>query len=366
MALAISGIRTETADSLIGRIYETAVLPEQWPDLLDRIAHSLGALGGNLIRSHESGINLISSPSIEETAREFDRQGWNQNNSRVSRRLERASYPGFLADIELHTIEEINSLPMYTEFLTPRGASAGSGTVIQGAENDIILVAIEGFPSHQRSLEASGFLDGLRPHLARATTLSSHIRQQRAKSLVEAFNLMGLAIALLDVNGRVIRASDQFALAFDDLLLDGTKRLQIPDKLADRRFAEGLVTMRWQNSGCSIAIRDSNQMGRAVLHLVPARRDAVGMFDNVHLFAILANPDNHALPDADIIAALFDLTPAEARVARAVAENRALAELAQEWGISVETIRSQLKRVFAKTSTARQGELVSLLARLAG
>ncbi|APW72017.1 helix-turn-helix transcriptional regulator, partial [Sphingopyxis granuli] len=216
---------------------------------------------------------------------------------------------------------------------------------------------------HQAAQQAAPFLDGLRPHLARAATLAGEVRRQRAASLVEAFNVMNMAVALLDIRGRVLRASKRFEAAFDDLLLDGSVRLQIADSIADRRLADGLATMRWIDRGCSIAIRDRDQTGRAVLHLVPASRDAMGMFDRVRLFAVLADPDNRALPGADIIAALFDLTPAEARVARAIAENRAPAELASEWGISVETIRSQLKRAFAKTSTTRQSELVSLLTR---
>ena len=40
------------------------------------------------------------------------------------------------------------------------------------------------------------------------------------------------------------------------------------------------------------------------------------------------------------------------------------AELARETGLSPETVRTQLKLAFAKTSTSRQSELASLLARL--
>lgn len=171
------GHRHEATDAIIGRIYETAVIPDLWPDLLEHIAKSLDALGGNLIRRSAAGVQIVSSPSAVEITQEFDRQGWNRNNSRVARRLERASYPGFLSDIDLHSIEEINSLPMYTEFLTPAGLAAGSGTIIQGLEDEAVVVAIEGFPSHRAAQQAAPFLDGLRPHLARAATLAGEIRR---------------------------------------------------------------------------------------------------------------------------------------------------------------------------------------------
>ncbi|NJL08424.1 MAG: helix-turn-helix transcriptional regulator, partial [Methylacidiphilales bacterium] len=57
-----------------------------------------------------------------------------------------------------------------------------------------------------------------------------------------------------------------------------------------------------------------------------------------------------------------DLTPAEARVARALIEGQSVTDFARTVGLSPETTRTQLKSVFAKTGTRRQIELVALLA----
>jgi DNA-binding CsgD family transcriptional regulator len=56
------------------------------------------------------------------------------------------------------------------------------------------------------------------------------------------------------------------------------------------------------------------------------------------------------------------LTPAEARIALGIARGDALAAIAEAHGISIATARTQLKSVFAKTGTHRQGQLVALLA----
>ena len=58
----------------------------------------------------------------------------------------------------------------------------------------------------------------------------------------------------------------------------------------------------------------------------------------------------------------FDLTPAEARVARALASGLPLDRVAAEFGLSVQTIRNQLAAVFHKTGTSRQVELLRLIA----
>ena len=61
--------------------------------------------------------------------------------------------------------------------------------------------------------------------------------------------------------------------------------------------------------------------------------------------------------------ALYDLTPAEARVANQVVMGKSLDECAQSLGHTVATSRNLLKRVFAKTDTRRQNDLVSLVLR---
>ena len=62
---------------------------------------------------------------------------------------------------------------------------------------------------------------------------------------------------------------------------------------------------------------------------------------------------------------LFDLTPAEARVACGIGEAKSIEALAAQLGVSRETVRVQLKAVLGKTGLNRQAELASLLSGLA-
>lgn len=67
---------------------------------------------------------------------------------------------------------------------------------------------------------------------------------------------------------------------------------------------------------------------------------------------------------AGTLKARFGLTPAEQRLAVALADGTGLREAAGHLGICLSTARAQLKAIFAKTGTHRQAELVALLARL--
>ncbi len=57
----------------------------------------------------------------------------------------------------------------------------------------------------------------------------------------------------------------------------------------------------------------------------------------------------------------FHLTASETRLAICLASGQSLREAARHIGVSYETVRTQLKAIFAKTNTRRQVELVLLL-----
>nr|WP_283815780.1 helix-turn-helix transcriptional regulator [Bradyrhizobium lablabi] len=60
----------------------------------------------------------------------------------------------------------------------------------------------------------------------------------------------------------------------------------------------------------------------------------------------------------------FGLTQAEARVALASSSGKTMFETAQLLGLSPNTIKTHLRRVFAKTATGRQAELARLMASI--
>ena len=72
---------------------------------------------------------------------------------------------------------------------------------------------------------------------------------------------------------------------------------------------------------------------------------------------------SETLPD-DLLNGLFDLSPAEIRAANGLLGGKTIDDMAGELGLSRETIRSQVKAVLSKTGTARQSNLVSLLANV--
>lgn len=80
---------------------------------------------------------------------------------------------------------------------------------------------------------------------------------------------------------------------------------------------------------------------------------------------ILLDLDACAQPSTATLQRIFGLTPAEASLAIAIARGGTPDKIAAGRRVSRTTVRTQLARVFAKTQTSRQAELVRLLGRIA-
>jgi DNA-binding CsgD family transcriptional regulator len=81
----------------------------------------------------------------------------------------------------------------------------------------------------------------------------------------------------------------------------------------------------------------------------------------VFVLTPVAAPD---APPVELVQSLFDLTPAEARVARGLASGRTVDQLAGDAGVSPNTVRVQVRGVLEKTGCERQTDVVALLGGL--
>jgi DNA-binding CsgD family transcriptional regulator len=77
---------------------------------------------------------------------------------------------------------------------------------------------------------------------------------------------------------------------------------------------------------------------------------------------LLVTDPERVRPAADThLRALYGLTTAEARIAHALLDADRLADVAENLGVTLSTVRTHLQRAFEKTDTRRQSELVRLL-----
>lgn len=75
----------------------------------------------------------------------------------------------------------------------------------------------------------------------------------------------------------------------------------------------------------------------------------------------ISDPEDSLEISSDVLARLYDLTTAEIRVLKVLCQGKRIEALAEELGITVHTVRHQLKQIFRKTDTQRQSELIKLI-----
>ena len=151
-----------------------------------------------------------------------------------------------------------------------------------------------------------------------------------------------------------------------EVVCDLTRRIALVDAAADTLLAAAIE--RIQRPGLtagaavsSFALRATELRTPMVVHVLPVRGAAHDVFATANAILLITPVQNAAAPDSKLLQALFDLTPAESRIAQGIGNGETVEAIAARLGISTATARSQLKGVMAKTGTGRQTELALLL-----
>lgn len=350
-------------DQLIDDIYAAAWLPELWPQVLEQLTRAADGFGAVLFAADERAQRWTATPALAPVMADFVAGGWQGRNSRTIQALSRP-HPGFVSDLDLLSPAQLARDPLYEEFLRPRGLGWCVGTAVPSPSRDLLVFSIE------RRLEtgpmpapAVAAMDPLRPHLARAALMSARLQLEQATGTTATLEALGLPAAVLREDGRVLATNALFNRETDRVLAPAHGRVSLADPAAAALLQDAIAQATHPRAPGVRSIPVAGGAGQPPLiaHLLPVRRQAHDIFARATTVLVLTPVIAARAFSTDLLQGLFDLTPAEARVARAIASGETLESLAATSGLSRETARSQLKLVFAKTGTRRQADLVALL-----
>jgi DNA-binding CsgD family transcriptional regulator len=176
---------------------------------------------------------------------------------------------------------------------------------------------------------------------------------------------------LVDADGRIVHAnaSGQALLDERSVLRAGSGKLAAVAADADRELSQTLALaaggdVAIGNKGAAVALK-ARDGEHYVAHALPLtsserRRAGAGYAATAALFVRKATLEVSSPPET--IARLYRLTPTELRVLLAVVEVGGVPEVAEALGMGEATVKTHLHRLFAKTETTRQADLVKLVA----
>lgn len=354
----------ELSEQFIDQIYEASFIPEKWPVLLDGLAQAVEGLGGYLFTISQGASAYLASEAVAPHVEAFMREGWMTVNARGAR-AEALAYPGFITDLDAFTEQELETEPIYRDFLHPRGIGWAAGTHIPIPTGDVLSFNLE------RKTERGPFerdyvdaLDRMRPHLARAAMVSARIGLEKARAGADALEALGLPAAVLGGRGQLLACNGLMDTLIPATVQDCSGRAKITDKKADALLESALSALAGGARGGivqSFPITGENGRPSSVVHLLPVRGSAHDLFSRIHCILVIMPLPGPGAPSANVLQALFDLTPSEARIASALADGRSIDAISVDFGIARETVRSHLRSIFAKSGVSKQSSLVRLL-----
>lgn len=356
-------------NKLIDLIYEAAFVPDLWEKALTDMAQRVGGVGTVLFNSNAVSTNWRASPTIMDMIERILKEDWASRNDRA-RRLMATPYNGFFNEAEQFTEEEYNSFPIYTDLMQPLGYGFGAGTAISVPNGDHIVFSVErkraDGPMRGEDID---FLDGLRPHLARAAMTAGRLAFERMNAAMQALEFANLPAAVLTDQGKMLAANALLQTFGEQVMLRSSDRLRFASAAANSQLSTALDNSRRRHlsavpNGSSFPLPALDEKPAAIAHLIPIRGNARDIFVSASFFLLLTPVDKRKVPSASIVQGLFDLSAAEARVAQSLATGLDIPAVAEQLRVSPETIRTQVKAIFRKTGTSRQAELAALLSSI--
>jgi DNA-binding CsgD family transcriptional regulator/PAS domain-containing protein len=378
MADRETAMDAEALSALIGAIYDCAVDPDRWTDTIGRICSALDLVASQLyLFDRAEGRNLFA-------------RGWGEAPEATRRITE--FYAADAAALQMATLARwsgdmddpmVLSRDVPAEFAASRVTREWARPL--GYCDGITLVVLQdgpriGFFAATRH-ESVGLVTErevrlmrlLAPHIRRAVAIGNllDMRALQAATLEQTLDAVASGICIVDAAGTVLHANAAAERMFGG---EGPVRRQNGRLAAARPQATqallaaigraAAAEAEAARPGVGIPLGDPLE-APAVARVLPlgggeARR---GLLPQAAA-AVFVAAGAGAAPDLPAIAAQFGLTAAEQRLLGLLLSGATLADAAQALGITLATAKTHLARLFGKTGTSRQADLLALAWRL--
>jgi len=364
----------EDFSNLVAGIYDAALDPASWTGALAGICAFVEGRAAGLVSKdaiskvgmahHHCGVDAHYIQIYAETYFQFDPM---------------ATLPFFdvgqiVSTADLMPYDEFLKGRFYDEWARPQGFVDAANVVLEKSVTSCAYLSVI------RDQAAGTVDDEMRrrmaliiPHVRRATLIGQAIDLKRyeAATFADALDGLSAGVCLVDAEGRIVHANTtgHAILAAGDILRSVGSRLTVLDPQIDRTLRDIFMAAGQGDAALGIkgiAVPLSSPPAELWLaHILPltsgARRSAGIAYSAVA--AVFVRKASFEAPSGlEIISKRYKLTPSELRVLAALGEVGGIPAVAAALGVSEATVKTHLHKLFIKTGTNRQTELVKLIA----
>jgi DNA-binding CsgD family transcriptional regulator len=363
-------------DSLIKAIYDAAITPSLWPIFLEQLRGLLDAEFLAVVAIHKPTLQV---KTLHHT--QWDPVAINDLAARQLMRVPMREQIAFGAPDTPHSSLSLMSEPefartdFYQDWMAPNGLRDGATcAIIDNAEEHLMIGMVTALHREPVSEHEMTMLARLSPHLRRALMIGQALENTREGGWKAGLALAALAridtpILICDAEGHMVFANPagEISLREERFLLVHNGQLEPRDPQDSGPFIDALQhaasgeTLAAQRS-FGLPLLGTDGVGYAYILPLHGGVQAQGAPDKPLVAVFLATSKGQPLPEKTMLRDLFNLSPAEIRIALCIGQGQSVPTTAESLQLSVNTVKTHLAHVFRKTGCATQAELVKLIA----
>jgi DNA-binding CsgD family transcriptional regulator/PAS domain-containing protein len=363
---------------LVGHIYEAAADEQHWPAFLEKLADAMSATATTLIYH-----DLAAAPRATSiTAARMDPYGPRRyveyygsfdpyraaHLTRFSRAGPEAIYVGeqLIPKDDLERTEFFNDFSLVYDIVRHVGAPIAINS--SWACN---LACHRPAGKQPFGPEDVRLLRHLWPHLQRAIQFHRKFAelegQQRAS--LDALDRLSAAVILLDQTGRILLANREAHRIFEQNDGLSARKLELAAARGEqnrelrRAIVDAAKGSRGEGTAGGMLVVDRPSGKRSyVLLVAPVGRQAFSPDLKTPAAAVfVTDPERQPETAPSALARIFALTAAESRLVELLMQGETVVRAAERLGVSHNTVRTHLQRIYQKTRASHQGDLVRLI-----
>jgi DNA-binding CsgD family transcriptional regulator len=352
--------------------YEAAAEPTLWPGFMQGFTQALSA-DMAVLQIHDLGRHVSTILSDFGLTSLFTKS-YNDHYSKqnVWREQGRALYAAGRVNLS----EELCPRPLlersefYNDYLLRLGGVYSIGAVIKLEENRApTITGLRGRRKSQFGEPEREVARFLLPHLTRAWTIQERLHLLSAGESV--LDTLPLGVVFLAAGGSAVywnRAAEDMFRANDGLLLRNGV-LSAADRSANTQLRKAIhhALSPGRTPGPAAVPVPRASLRREYQILAAPLRARFQQFAGMPIpmaVALMTDPERQRPATVDLLIQMYQLTPREAALGGKLSEGKSVKQAAEELSISYETARTHLRRIFSKTGTSRQAELLVLIDQL--
>jgi DNA-binding CsgD family transcriptional regulator len=362
-------------DHLIGVLYETALDPGLWKEAIGLCGLYAGGVDAQLLimcKKTETPISAILAGTVFPEQGNADFVNYYGSIDPNLKFISQGALDEWRCCHEVNNQHFIDHNEFYQDFLLAYNARYRmTGRVNEDSDQYSlfgVLRAVGQQPFGVLEQQAAQRFSG---HLQRALRLQKHtqILHTKAELGARAIDALALAMLIVDGAGVILHLNGAAEYLLNNRVCGLTcKAGQLfTDHPADKNKLRHIIVEAtcYPATGGTMFLNGTESFEPHHMFVTPLPAASPFAQDwQIPLALILVMKAGKVLSPLDLLGKLYDLSPAELRVASALLSGISTDEYGQQTGVSSNTVRTQLKSMFKKTGTRRQAELVAVLSRV--